>query len=399
MQFLTEEKQFETLASNLGKKGSMFKSKDFDFETAREHDTASPRISELRPENIQSRYEAPKRLENKDDDYKLEQDVLKQKIAEERDFLNKEWESKLSYEKTEHNKAIQALEKANEYYANKASDTDRLLDDLKEMKKLNEQLMDKYERTLQDNIERIKREEEYKQKAEQDAQNKKNSEFMGSAFIAFAKQNISNPMDLSMSLVIKEDSGSQQIVENPMIVKEHFNRLDKIFEVQRAILADNDDKEVDDSIINKDSVFKLQEYLIETENPEVISKPLLLWYLKNKTSRQKNAMLKSMRSALENEDVLLSLTDLHFQWLIDVFLKLYSLEKVCLMKYDNGDDIEDEELFDPSITKENIIWVHKSMSSLLNSRDYTVIIKMLLKILRNELPEDFQKELCKFIYN
>lgn len=275
LQFLTEEKQFETLASNAGKKSSMFKSKGSDYGTAREHDTVSPRISELHPENIQSRYEAPKRLENKDDEYKLEQDVLRQKIEEERDILNREWESKFNYERNEHSKAVQALEKANEYYANKASDADRLLDDLKEMKKLNEQLMDKYERTLQDNIQRIKKEEEYKQKAEQDAQNKINSEFMGNALISFARQNISNPMDLSMSLVIKEDSGQQQIIENPIAIKEHFNKLDKIFEVQRAILADAND-DVDDSIINKDSVFKLQEYLIETENPEEISKPLLL---------------------------------------------------------------------------------------------------------------------------
>ena len=232
----------------------MLKSKEFEFLTAQDHETVSPRISEIHPENIQSRYEKPKRLESRDSEYKVEQEIIKQKITEERDILNREWESKFNYEKSEHNKAIKALEKANEYYANKASDAERLFDDLKEMKKLNEQLMEKYERTLQDNIERIKKEEEQKQKAQENIQNNKNEEISGGALLAFAKQNILNPMDLSMSLVIKEDSVQPQAVENPVIIKDHFNHLDKIFEIQRAILSENHD-EINDSIINKDSVF------------------------------------------------------------------------------------------------------------------------------------------------
>ena len=106
-------------------------------------------------------------------------------------------------------------------------------------------------------------------------------------------------------------------------------------------------------------------------------------------------MLISIKSALDNEDVLYLLNDLHFQWLMDVFLKLYSLEKVWLTKYINGDHTEDEESFDDTISRENISWINKNMSNLLNSRDYTAIIKMLLRLLKNELPVEFEKELCK----
>ena len=106
-------------------------------------------------------------------------------------------------------------------------------------------------------------------------------------------------------------------------------------------------------------------------------------------------MLISIKSALDNEDVLYLLNDLHFQWLMDVFLKLYSLEKVWLTKYITGDHTEDEESFDDAIARENISWINKNMSNLLNSRDYTAIIKMLLRLLKNELPVEFEKELCK----
>lgn len=72
-----------------------------------------------------------------------------------------------------------------------------------------------------------------------------------------------------------------------------------------------------------------------------------------------------MTKALSNEDVLLAMTETHFHCLIDVFLKFFSLEKVCMMKYTQGDDSPDEDLIDPNIAKDNIAKIQKVSVSIL----------------------------------
>ena len=74
-------------------------------------------------------------------------------------------------------------------------------------------------------------------------------------------------------------------------------------------------------------------------------------------------MLDSMTKALSNEDVLLAMTETHFHCLIDVFLKFFSLEKVCMMKYTQGDEGSDEDSIDADIARDNIVEI-ENVSSL-----------------------------------
>lgn len=55
----------------------------------------------------------------------------------------------------------------------------------------------------------------------------------------------------------------------------------------------------------------------------------------------------------------------------------------------------DEDLIDPDICSDNIRIVQKCISNLLNSKDYTVTVKTLLKITREGLPDNFEKELTE----
>jgi len=201
-------------------------------------------------------------------------------------------------------------------------------------------------------------------------------------------------MDLSMSIVIKDGFKMPNPSAAVVVQTEKLNTLEQIFDRQKAI-TENHNSDSEDEEVNKDSVFKLQEYLIETESSEDISKPLLVCYLKNKTSRDKGIMIQSMNEALMNEDVLLSLSDMHFHCLIDVFLKFFALEKVAVMKYQAGDDDIDEDAIDLPTSQENITKIQKNISNLLNSKDYTITIKVLLKVLRCGLPDNFEKELTE----
>ena len=44
---------------------------------------------------------------------------------------------------------------------------------------------------------------------------------------------------------------------------------------------------------------------------------------------EKNKLLSDINEALSNEDVLLSLSELHFKSLVDCFLKMFALEKTA----------------------------------------------------------------------
>ena len=92
-------------------------------------------------------------------------------------------------------------------------------------------------------------------------------------------------------------------------------------------------------------------------------------------------MLNDINQALMHEDVIRSLSELHFKSLIDCFLKMFSIEKIASTKSSS------------SLTKENINLIQKNISLLLNSKDYTTIIVSFLQVLKEGLPVDFSKEL------
>lgn len=270
MQFLTEEKQFDTLGSNLDSRHNEGHLKTFDISSEDDHESHSPRISDLRPENIQARYEPSKRLNSPPKQPKIDEGLLRLKFEEERELLNREWESKLEQEKREHKNEVRALEQINQQYAKDVDQVTKLREEMKEMKQLNEKIMEKYEKSLQDNIDRIKREEE---------ERKLNSQLTTNQFIdmkTFAEQNISNPMDLSMSIVITDGMKFSPYSQGVVAQTDKYKQLDKIFERQKAIKSNNHYSDSEDEEVNKLSVFKLQEFLIETENPDDIAKPLIL---------------------------------------------------------------------------------------------------------------------------
>ena len=64
----------------------------------------------------------------------------------------------------------------------------------------------------------------------------------------------------------------------------------------------------------------------------------------------------------------MSLSDIHFHCLLDSYLRFFAYEKVCMLKYKNGDDLPDEDLIDPEICSTNIKIIQKCISNLLNSK-------------------------------
>lgn len=138
-------------------------------------------------------------------------------------------------------------------------------------------------------------------------------------------------------------------------------------------------------LITQDSetkIFRLQAYLLDSDDaPNKISRPLLVLFMEQVSAHEKNAMLSDINQALMNEDVIRSLSELHFKSLIDCFLKMFSIEKIASMKSSS------------SVTKENINMIQKNISLLLNSKDYTTIIVSFLSVLKEGLPVDFGKEL------
>ena len=66
-----------------------------------------------------------------------------------------------------------------------------------------------------------------------------------------------------------------------------------------------------------------------------------------------------------------------------------------MIKYTQGDETQNEDCIDVNIARDNISKIQRNISSLLNSKDYTTIIKILLKILKKGLPESFENELTE----
>ena len=161
IQFLTDEKQFETLGSIRQSKDAESNLNHLEFNTISEAQPVSPRLSDLHPENIQKRYEHREKKVKLEPE--VDEEVLKQKIEHERRLLNQEWEYKLDQTRFEHKQELKTLQQVNTQYKKDVDEAERLRSENEDMKKINDQLMEKYEKTLQDNIDRIKRDEEQKQ--------------------------------------------------------------------------------------------------------------------------------------------------------------------------------------------------------------------------------------------
>ena len=78
--------------------------------------------------------------------------------------------------------------------------------------------------------------------------------------------------------------------------------MENIFNKQKAVKqADESDDDYSDE--EDENTFKLHEFLIETDDPRDLSKSLIILYMKNKTSKEKNKMIQSMANALSNDSL------------------------------------------------------------------------------------------------
>ena len=78
-----------------------------------------------------------------------------------------------------------------------------------------------------------------------------------------------------------------------------IRRLESIFIKEKAVKqAEDSDGDYSDE---NENTFKLHEFLIETDDPRDLSQSLIILYMKNKTSKEKNKMIQSMANALSND--------------------------------------------------------------------------------------------------
>lgn len=153
----------------------------------------------------------------------------------------------------------------NDQYVKDSDELQRLKQQYDEMRELNQNLMEKYEKALNEKIENAKRMDEELQRTVENQSQKSDMRI-------YAEQNISNPIDLSMSIVLSNGmppAHAEPITINPSKV----SQLSEIFH-QKSIRNSDDSEEEEDVV--RESVFKLQTYLIETENADDITKPILM---------------------------------------------------------------------------------------------------------------------------
>ena len=265
-QFLTEEKNFDTLTS----KNPETVQENIDYETIQH----SARLSELRPEDISDRLNPPKPLpETPDSDSKQVNEIIKQKVFEqEKERMLNEWEHKFK----EQESVIKTLEQANEHYNSVEQEKQQLKQQFEEQVKLNEMIAEKYEHALEQNIQAINRQKEMEEKHSNDMKQQQQPTPY-SAMKAYAEQNIQNPMDLSMSLVIKDSQKSvPQYGSNIVIQSEPLHKLEHILDRQKALKEGDTLSDEDSDELNTENTFKLQEFLIETDNPTDISQALII---------------------------------------------------------------------------------------------------------------------------
>jgi hypothetical protein len=160
---------------------------------------------------------------------------------------------------------FRTFKQLNDQYVKDSDELEKLREQYNEMQELNQNLMEKYEKSLNDNIEKAKMMEE---KLQITAQNRSQCSDMK----VYAEQNICNPIDLSMSIVLT--NGMPPTLSDPITINpSKVSQLSEIF--SHNSIKNNDDSEEEEEAA-RESVFKLQTYLIETENADDITKPLLM---------------------------------------------------------------------------------------------------------------------------
>ena len=141
--------------------------------------------------------------------------------------------------------------------------------------------------------------------------------------------------------------------------------------------------------------------LINSENPsEEVIAPLVQFFTGIKTLKGKLDLISGIHKSLENEDVILCLPDKNYQAIVDVCLRFCSIEK-----YQIANEYRTNQRLDASPMKKKIdetllqnevtLLVQQSLTLLVNSRTFTSVIIVLLKLLRAALPRDFTKPIAE----
>ena len=203
-QFLTDEKNFESLTS---KRPNTIQ-QDNDYESVPNSDL----LSQVRPGGISDHLPSVRPLALQVE-REIDRDLIEARIQQEKDAINEEWEQKLDARDKEHIKVMEALQKANEYYSKRAEEHDQLKQQLDkqqqqidQQKQFTEEIINKYEKAVQQNIDAVKRQQELEEERNNQRRQIENMHEMNSENVMrrYAEQNINNPMDLNMSLVIKD---------------------------------------------------------------------------------------------------------------------------------------------------------------------------------------------------
>ena len=315
-QFLTDEKHFDSLTS---KRPNTIQ-KDYDYESM----PNSGLLSQARQNDTSERSELTKPMASQIE-RQINEDLIEARIQQEKEAINEEWEQKMSARDKEHIKVMEALQKANEYYSKRAEEHDdlkRQLDQqqqqIDQQKQFTEQIIDRCEKAVQQSIDAVKKQKELEE--ERDDQRRQiesmNALNPDNAIRRYAEQHMNNPMDLSMSLVIKDsksqimyNQGQGNILQYYFVIyfpyiaqNQGIHGLENIFNKQKAVKqADESDDDYSDE--EDENTFKLHEFLIETDDPRDLSKSLIILYMKNKTSKEKNKMIQSMANALSNDSL------------------------------------------------------------------------------------------------
>ena len=100
---------------------------------------------------------------------------------------------------------------------------------------------------------------------------------------------------------------------------------------------------------------------------------------------QKLEMFQALHQSLQNEDVCCALPEQHFRAMLDLMFKCFAAEK-ARQEGEAKEDVTRE-------SKETLACLQKTISLLLNSKDYTTCLVSLLQIVRNSLPDDFSAQL------
>ena len=144
--------------------------------------------------------------------------------------------------------------------------------------------------------------------------------------------------------------------------------------------------------------------LISSENPsEEVIIPLLEFFSNIGNQKGKIDLISGIHKSLENQDVILCLPEKNYLAIVDVCLRCCSLEKYQIAKeYRSKIPLDanpikqkiDETLLQNEVT----ILLQQSLTLLVNSRTFTNVIIVLLRLLKHALPLDFTQLIPEGIY-